>query len=222
MASANCWRCLSLTRPTAQVALPRSAALFSTSGRLAAAAPGGVKKGLQPVRRAGEKTTFKRKKKAAVVKTGKPPAPGERKAARKRVVLSNTNALEVAGLKDFDAAMLEKMLLPSFGVEGVKEKILGHVVGLEGKTVDSLRAVEAFTPAQGWGFFKRPAMLMREDSVVISRKIVQAEKEKSVLRLVIDGEKGTGKSLLLIHALATGFVRNWVVINIPEGTLFFP
>ena len=136
---------------------------------------------------------------------------------RKRVVLSNTNALEVVGMKDFDAAMLEKMLQAEFEEDGVREKILGYVVGLEGKTVDALRAVEAFTPAQGWGLFRRPAMLVRDESVLLSRKIVQAEKEKSVLRLVIDGEKGTGKSLMLIHALATGVLRNWVVMNVPEG-----
>lgn len=120
-------------------------------------------------------------------------------------------------MKDFDAPMLEKMLAPDFEEDGVREKILGYVVGLEGKTVDALRAVEAFTPTQGWGLFRRPALLVRDESVLLSRKIVQAEKEKSVLRLVIDGDKGTGKSLMLIHALATGVLRNWVVMNIPEG-----
>jgi small subunit ribosomal protein S29 len=75
--------------------------------------------------------------------------------------------------------------------------------------------VEAFKTTQGWGLFRRPGLLIREESVMLSRKLIQAEEGN--LRLVIDGERGTGKSLLLLHAMATAFVRGWIVINIPEG-----
>jgi small subunit ribosomal protein S29 len=36
---------------------------------------------------------------------------------------------------------------------------------------------------------------------------------------VVDGERGTGMSLLLLHAMATAFVRGWIVLNIPEGMI---
>jgi small subunit ribosomal protein S29 len=87
-----------------------------------------------------------------------------------------------------------------------------------GSTVDSLRAVEAFKTTQGWGLFRRPGLLVREESVAVSRKLIMSEDGgNEMLRLVIDGERGTGKSLLLLHAMATAFVRGWIVVNIPEG-----
>jgi small subunit ribosomal protein S29 len=194
----------------------------------------------------GQKTL--RIKKKPPPKTGKPPAPGERKAMRKRVVLSNTNALEVQGLRDLDAGLVgewEKGIVreveedaedENWVLEGAMgmveqdkgegegeeetngEEVIGQVVGLMGSTVDSLRAVEAFKTAQGWGLFRRPGLLVREESVAVSRKLIMSE-EGEMLRLVIDGERGTGKSLLLLHALATAFVRGWIVLNIPEGKL---
>ncbi|PMD19641.1 hypothetical protein NA56DRAFT_724186 [Hyaloscypha hepaticicola] len=188
----------------------------------------------------GQKTL--RIKKKPPPKTGKPPQPGERKAMRKRIVLSNTNALEVPGMRELDKGLVGEwemgirdarrqaeeghwVLEGALGMvakEGAKEGeakngegVIGQVVALQGQTVDSLRAVEAFKTTQGWGFFRRPGLLIREESVMLSRKLIQAEQGN--LRLVIDGERGTGKSLLLLHAMATAFVRGWIVINIPEA-----
>ena len=232
MASKNCWRCLSTSRPAVSPLLPRSllplphaAALFSTTSAANAkpAPKGGVKKGVPKLRKPGEQTTFKRRKKNIPQKTGKAPMPGERKASRKRVVLSNTNALEVAWLKDFDGAMLEEIIKTDSlqTIDGPTEpenaSVLGKVVGLTGESVDALRAVDAFKSNQGWGLFNRPGVLLREESVGLSRRIVGAEKGKSVLRLVVDGDKGAGKSLMLVHALATAHLRGWILVTIPEG-----
>ena len=144
-------------------------------------------------------------KKKVVVKTGKPPMPGERKAMRKRIVLSNTNALQVEGLEDLSRDM-------ELAVH------TGKVVGIPGEVVDSLRAVGAFKVSQGWGMFRRPALLIREESVKITESMKRSEEEKTGLVLVVDGERATGKSLMLLHAMATAFVRGWIVLNIPEGT----
>jgi small subunit ribosomal protein S29 len=46
---------------------------------------------------------------------------------------------------------------------------------------------------------------------------VKAEEGKKTLRVVVDGERGTGKSLMLVHAMASACVRGWVLFNIPEG-----
>jgi small subunit ribosomal protein S29 len=176
---------------------------------------------------------FKIKKKDPPKQTGKPPEEGERKALRKRIVLSNTNALEVKGLRDLDAEIVDEMVrvrdeAEEFALQGalvgkegeeIRQEVVGKVVGLKGQTVDSLRAVEAFKTTQGWGLFRRPAILVREESVGLSKQLMRAQEEKKGLRLVIDGSKGTGKSMMLIHAMATAFVKGWVVINIPEGKL---
>ncbi len=205
-------------------------ALFSTSMRIQArpVVPSGRAASGKNLKSVAKKT-LKIKKKAPV-KTGKPPASGERKAMRKRIVLSNTNALEVKGMRDLDEGAVEEMVstkdvaeeevlagaLGMVGGEDGGKDWVGKVVGLKGETVDSLRAVEAFKTTQGWGLFRRPALLVREESVIVSRKLVEGEKVQGV-RLLIDGERVTGKSLLLLHAMATAFLRGWVVVNIPEG-----
>jgi small subunit ribosomal protein S29 len=215
MASSGCWKCLA--RPAAPFASPlafrppppQHTAAFSTT----AARPNvPVKtKKISPAMHAqnmklkakGTKT-LKIKKKIPV-KTGKPPMPGERKAMRKRIVLSNTNALEVQGLQDLDKEMV---------VDGA---LVAKVVGLPGAVVDSLRSVEAFKVTQGWGLFRRPCLLVRKESVLLSRKMVDTEQSKEAIRMLLDGARGSGKSLMLLHAMATAFVRGWIVVSIPDG-----
>jgi small subunit ribosomal protein S29 len=146
--------------------------------------------------------TLKLKKKKPV-KTGRPPAPGERKAIRKRIVLSNTNALEVPTMVDMKAELDAAQI--------------GVVLGLKGPLVDQLRAVEAFKTTQGWGLFRRPAILIREESVEIAKRLHAARDEKNTSVTIIDGERGAGKSLMLLQAMATAFLKGWIVVNIPEG-----
>jgi small subunit ribosomal protein S29 len=100
---------------------------------------------------------------------------------------------------------------------GEDHGVAGQVVGLQDATVDALRASEAFKPTQGWGIFRRPGLLIRKESVELSKKLVDAQYDKSMVRLVLDGDRGTGKSLMLIHAMATAFTKGWIVLNIPEG-----
>ena len=221
MASSGCWKCLSrpaiqLTAPSlhkASTRLPAAAAFSTTSSRLVLPPKKGKlnpneQKRLTAAKQKGAKSL--RIKKKVPVKTGRPPAPGERKALRKRIVLSNTNALEVQGMQEFDKEVL------------LEEGLVGKVVGLKGATVDQLRASEAFKTTQGWGLFRRPGVLVRKESLELSRRLVDAEEGKQTLRLVVDGDKGSGKSLLMIHAMATAFVRGWIVVNIPEGKIKLP
>ncbi|TAQ87273.1 hypothetical protein B7494_g4389 [Chlorociboria aeruginascens] len=214
MASFSCWRCLNRSQfsPSSQLInktslqLPTCASSpFSTSS--AARAPGStVVKGVKvlgpPAR--GEKKSLRIKRKDPPPKTGKPPATGERKAMRKRIVLSNTNALEVQDLRD---------LTPEMAVD---ERTVGRMAGLPGEVVDQLRASEAFKTTQQWSLFRRPAMLVREESVKVAKMLTRAGQTKGMVRLVVDGNRGTGKSLMLVHAMATAFVKNWIVLHIPE------
>lgn len=202
-----CWRCLSIPPPrapttltTSHVLTPASTVSFSTSSTPFSR----VQTATIAVR--GARTTFiKKKKKFAEEDKSKRPAPGERKALRKRIVLSNTNALEVQGLPEISNDKL--------GHEGLK----GQVLGISNPVIDQLRAVEAFKTTQAWGFFRKPAMLVRDETVELGRMMEEAERERRTVRRVLVGEKGSGKSLLALQAMTMGFLKGWTVINIPEG-----
>lgn len=185
---------LSFSTSTTRHALTKQTA--QAMARKAKERNSGIKKG------SGAAKTLKIKKKA-FVKTGRPPAPGERKAVRKRIVLSNSNALEVPTMVDMTAELDVAQV--------------GTVIGLPGPLVDQLRAAEAFKTTQGWGLFRRPAMLVRKESVEIAKMIQEAQEAKKTPLTIIDGERGAGKSMMLLQAMATAFLRGWIVLSIPEG-----
>ena len=156
----------------------------------------------------GDKKTFTKKKEE--FKTdgrAKRPAPGERKAYRKRIVLSNTNALPIHGMEEFS-------------VENVcKQESRGVVLAIPGDTVDQLRAVDAFKPTQAWGMFRRAGMLVRNETVEYAKLLEELQSEGKSSRRVLVGERGSGKSLMALQAMTMAFLRGWTVINIPEGTV---
>lgn len=140
---------------------------------------------------------------------------GERKALRKRIVISNTNALEVQGLRDLNVKNM------------VDETQIGQMLALNGELLDQLREVRAFKPTQNWNMFRKPSTLMRRESVELGRTILdvsagQAEERPRTVRRIIAGERGTGKSLMLLQAMSMAFLKDWVVINVPEGRLGSP
>ena len=82
------------------------------------------------------------------------------------------------------------------------------------------RAVDAFKPNQGWGLFRRPAMLARRETVELGRLVsaVEAEPGKKVTK-IIHGDRASGKTTLLLQAMSMAFLKGWVVINFPDGAL---
>lgn len=140
------------------------------------------------------------------------PMIGERKALRKRIVLSNTNALEVQSMQDLNAKNM------------TDKTQIGRVLGLDGELVDQLRNVKAFKRTQNWNMFRKPGTLIRRESVELARtlqdvKASHAEEKPRTVRRIISGEKSTGKSLMLLQAISMAFLNDWVVINVPEGML---
>lgn len=139
------------------------------------------------------------------------PAIGERKILRKRLVLSNTNALEVHGMEDLSSQNMAD-----------RNKV-GQMLGLNEKLLDQLRAVGAFKRSQNWNMFRRPATLMRRESVELGKTIMHMTGDQAqglrpqTIRRIITGDRSTGKSLLVLQAMSMAFLQNWVVINIPEG-----
>ncbi|KAI0430219.1 mitochondrial ribosomal death-associated protein 3-domain-containing protein [Xylaria sp. FL1042] len=206
MISTNCWRCLA--RPSQRLLLApvsvaasasTSAAFTTTSAQLAKASEPSTSKHL----RTGKRLVLGRKKRQAD-KT-KPPLPGERKAFRKRIQLSNDNALAVPGLNVLSAENV------------VDSDSIGKVFGIPPEITDQLRACEAFKSSQNWNLFRSPHMLVRKETVDLAKQMTDAIGKKETLRLVVTGNRGSGKSILGLQALATGFLNKWVVINIPEG-----
>jgi small subunit ribosomal protein S29 len=212
MPSSTCLRSfalLSLDAAAPRALAPRAACFSTSAARYAN--PQMKKKGMTAAPKKGVKSlNTKKGKKAPGGESQKRPAQGERKALRKRIVLSNNNALEVSSLKDFDKANV------------LSEQNEGRVMGLPEPVVDALRAVDAFKTNQGWSFFRRPAVLVRKETVQLAKLFTEAEasaagETKKTLRRILSGERMGGKSTLLLQGLTMGYLRDWFVINLPEG-----
>ena len=63
-------------------------------------------------------------------------------------------------------------------------------------------------------------MLMRRESVEMGKTIEDLSTENlgTTVRRVLIGEKGNGKSMLLLQAMAMAFVKGWTIVSIPEGS----
>ncbi|OBT77886.1 hypothetical protein VF21_03206 [Pseudogymnoascus sp. 05NY08] len=211
MASTNCWKCL--IRPSASASpyalsnTQRVAAFSTTTAVLAVARPpaNSKQKPKVPNMKAKGAARSLRVKRKAPVKVGRPPAPGERKAMRKRIVLSNTNALEVQGLQELSPETM------------VDAAMVGKVVSIPGPVIDQLRIVEAFKKNQSWDLFRTPSILVRDETVTLSKKLVDAAAAKKTASIILSGIRATGKSMLLLQAMATAFTKGWIVISIPDA-----
>jgi small subunit ribosomal protein S29 len=150
-------------------------------------------------------------KKKKPVDRPRPPPVGERKALRKRIVLSNPNALEVQGMQD----LTEETMVDS--------RLRGTVLGLPLPLIDPLRAVQAFKPRQGWSIFRRPATVVRRETVELGRQFDMisgdGEDKGKVVKKIVTGVRGTGKSVHLLQAMAMAFTKKWVVFTVPERML---
>jgi small subunit ribosomal protein S29 len=96
-------------------------------------------------------------------------------------------------------------------------QIARGMVALPGPLVDKLRLLEAFKSSQSWGLFRRPHFLVRDETVELAQSLANAARDKTALRLVIEGRAATGKSMLLLQAISHALLNDWVVIHLPEG-----
>ncbi len=161
----------------------------------------------------GSKSLVLRKKKnvGAAKETDWQSRTEEAKAARRRIILTNNNALQVTSLKDLDKTNV------------MSQENEGQVMGLPEEVVDALRAADAFKRTQGWSLFWRPAVLIRKESTKLAKIFEEVEESissgqgKKTTRRVISGERSSGKSALLLHGMTIAFLRGWFVVNLPEG-----
>lgn len=105
----------------------------------------------------------------------------------------------------------------------VDARLRGTVLGLPVTMLDQLRAVQAFKPKQGWSIFRRPGTVLRRDTLEMGRMFEKisgdgdASEKGKVVKKVITGLKGSGKTVHLLQAMAMGFLKKWVVITVPDG-----
>ncbi|CAK7211036.1 hypothetical protein SBRCBS47491_000981 [Sporothrix bragantina] len=183
--------------PTQNSTPATSTSSFSTSAAAQA-------KTVQHVR-SGKKTQVSSKKKKKFAPRGKAISPGERKAFRKRIVLSNNNALAVPGLEELSQG------------EATAANA-GRIMALPDAVVDQLRAIEAFKPTQNFKLFRRPSLLVRSETAELTERMQrEVTQEKKTLRIVVDGERLSGKSTMLQQAMAHGFLNDFLVFHVPEG-----
>lgn len=135
----------------------------------------------------------------------KKPAPGERKAFRKRIQLSNNNAAPVKDQPVLDAGAL------------LNPDNLCRMVSIPDNIIDPLRTIESFKITQPWGLFRKPHMLVRNETIDLMTRLKNAGEEKQTVRTVLTGDKISGKTMLLLQAQSYAFLNNWVVISIPEA-----
>ena len=131
----------------------------------------------------------------------------------KRIVLSNTNALNVR---------LEELSPENMA----SAKSVGQVLALPGDLLDQLRDAKTFKLRQNWSLFRRPATLIREETVSLGQDIEEIKDSQQdqglgakVFRNLVTGHKGSGKSLLLLQAMSMAYLNGWIVINVSEGEL---
>ncbi|CEN61663.1 hypothetical protein ASPCAL08314 [Aspergillus calidoustus] len=207
MVSPFCWGCLTPLRQTSRTILPSPSAAvsrgpaFHTSAALQfmGRASQGGKKGSTVLKfRQPASSTMKKKKK--FVEKARPPPVGERKALRKRIVLSNPNALEVEGLQELSEETM------------VDSRLRGTVLALPVPMLDQLRAVQAFKPKQGWSIFRRPCTVLRRETLELGRFFdgVTGDTEGggAVIKKIVGGARKSGKSVHLLQAMAMGFIKN--------------
>jgi small subunit ribosomal protein S29 len=210
MSQSICSRCLSRSFQSLDIASTTSLsssstlqrAAFSTTPR-ASAAVTKKKPTAKPSTRQGK--TLRLSKNKRDVGGGRPPAPGERKALRKRIVLGNPNALEVQGLQSLQGEYLSSQKLAD---------VEGRVLALADKDVEALKALEAFKHTQGWHYFRKPTTLVRKDTVRLAETMESGGEAK---RCFLFGEKGSGKSVLQLQAMALALQKGWVVVHLPNG-----
>ena len=106
----------------------------------------------------------------------------------------------------------------------MKEKYIGQMVALDGELLDQLRDSRAFKTTQNWSLFRRPATLIREETLKIAKDMQNVEGPdgpRKVAKHLIVGERASGKSILMLQAMSMAYMKGWIVLNVPEGMLNF-
>lgn len=98
-------------------------------------------------------------------------------------------------------------------------EMTGKMMGLDGDLLDQLRDAKAFQRTQNWSLFRRPATLIRNETVAVGQDVDQVntgDDGKTIKHLVV-GEKASGKSILVLQTMCMAYMNDWIVLNVPDG-----
>lgn len=129
---------------------------------------------------------------------------GERRGIRTRIVLSNTNA------QPLDTPPLTPDL------SNITEAA-GNLFAFPEEEVDKLRTLRAFFRTQDWRLFARPSSVLRRQAMEIGSTMDSFD--PVTRRIILDGYKGSGKSVMLLQLMTWALQKGWIVINIPNGMI---
>ena len=105
----------------------------------------------------------------------------------------------------------------------IEEKYVGQMLALDGELLDQLRDSRAFKTTQNWSLFRRPAILIRDQTVKLARAmqdVEDAQDAKKVVKHLVIGERASGKSILMLQAMSMAYMKHWIVLNVPECKCF--
>jgi hypothetical protein len=136
---------------------------------------------------------------------------GERKKLREQIVLANSNAPPVEA---------PELTAATVGLESA----VGSVFSFVGADVSMLRELKAFKKNQDWRFFYKPCTVVRRESLELGKmmEMIGSAEIGNQESVVVDGMKGTGKSVLLLQCMAWALRKRWMVISIPNGSFSSP
>lgn len=134
----------------------------------------------------------------------KPPPVGQRKGERRRIVLSNTNAVPVQ-----EHAKLTKD-------SATETANVGQMLALDGPLLDQLREAKAFKTTQNWNLFRTPSTLFRQETSELGFDFEDVQNEKVTVKRLVAGPKASGKSIYLLQAMSMAYLNEWVVLNVPD------
>lgn len=143
--------------------------------------------------RGGKRMSLSHKKKAIV--RHRSPAVGERRAIRKRIILSNNNALRVADQPRMDGDNL------------AAQESAGRVFKVPEDAIDQLRKVEAFKSSQTWNLFHSPHMLVRPETVEVCARMTEAAGKGETARIIVGGREGRGQEYGAVAGHDTCFLE---------------
>lgn len=69
----------------------------------------------------------------------------------------------------------------------------GQMLSLDGTVIDQLRAVKAFKTTQNWNMFRRPATLMRQESIELGNDFEVIKNNPETIQRIVTGDKNLAK-----------------------------
>lgn len=83
--------------------------------------------------------------------------------------------------------------------------------------VQQLGKLEVLQPQQGFSSFAQLATVVRGCSVELVDALLGEEVVKGGRRAIVDGPAGSGKSIVMMQAIAAALAQRWVVVSIPRA-----